>query len=279
MARKPYPASTTRRRPRSRPSSRIAAIGLLGTGLYASGLPVVANAQAPVATVSPAATPIPTPEPPAATPTPTPTPEPPAATPTPTPTPEPPAATPTRPRRPSRPRLRQRRRPSRPPRNRHPRRRHPRRLPRRRAPRRPRLLCRGPRLRASGPPRPTRMRAWTRRLGESAGRTPRQARASTAETLPPPPPAASTRRATRPTVRQAPAARRSRPPTAARSPARSGRRSPGRLLPSVSRASLSTSSGSRRSCSRSTRPPACSTACGGRSSRRSTRSRPTTGAT
>ena len=48
---------------------------------------------------------------------------------------------------------------------------------------------------------------------------------------------------------------------------------------SASRTSSSTSSGSRRSCSRSTRPPASSTACAGRSSRRSTRSRPTTAAT
>ena len=48
---------------------------------------------------------------------------------------------------------------------------------------------------------------------------------------------------------------------------------------SACRTSSSTSSGSRRSCSRSTRPPACSTACAGRSWPRSTRSRPTTAAT
>ena len=45
------------------------------------------------------------------------------------------------------------------------------------------------------------------------------------------------------------------------------------------RTSCSTASRSRPSCSRSTRPPACSTACAGRSSPRSTRSRPTTAAT
>ena len=48
---------------------------------------------------------------------------------------------------------------------------------------------------------------------------------------------------------------------------------------SASRTSSSTSSGSRRSCCRSTRPPASSTACAGRSWPRSTRSRPTTAAT
>ena len=48
---------------------------------------------------------------------------------------------------------------------------------------------------------------------------------------------------------------------------------------SACRTSSSTSSASRRSCSRSTRPPASSTACAGRSWPRSTRSRPTTGAT
>src|SRR3954447_5130942 len=102
MARKPDPAPATRRRRRGRPARRIAAIGLVGTGLYATGLPVVADAQAPVAAVSPAATSTPTPEAPAAAPTPTPeppvatpvpTPEPP--TPVPTPTPAPPEATPT----------------------------------------------------------------------------------------------------------------------------------------------------------------------------------------
>ena len=48
---------------------------------------------------------------------------------------------------------------------------------------------------------------------------------------------------------------------------------------SACRTSSSTSSGSRRSCSRSTRPPASSTASAGRSWPRSTRSRPTTAAT
>ena len=240
MARKPNPAPTTRRRRRARPSRRIAAIGLLGTGLYATGLPAVADAQAPVAAVSPAATPTPTPEPPAATPTPTPTPEPPAATPTPTPTPEPPAATPTPTPEPA-----------------------PTPVPDTHAgatrgdshdgghhdARARRLLaCRpSPRLRASGPPRPTRMRAWTGRPGASAGRTPRQARASDRRN---PAPArrkhAPGRPADRPTgTDSAPApTRRQR----SRSPARSGRRSPGRSLPSASRASSSTSSGSRRSC-------------------------------
>jgi hypothetical protein len=49
--------------------------------------------------------------------------------------------------------------------------------------------------------------------------------------------------------------------------------------PSACRTSSSTSSASRRSCSRSTRRPASSTASAGRSWRRSTRSRPTTAAT
>ena len=48
---------------------------------------------------------------------------------------------------------------------------------------------------------------------------------------------------------------------------------------SACRTSSSTSSASRPSCSRSTRPPASSTACAGRSWPRSTRSRPTTAAT
>src|SRR4051812_29696112 len=104
MARKPDPAPATRRRRRGRPSRRIAAIGLVGTGLYATGLPVVADAQAPVAVASPAATSTPTPEAPAATPTPAPappaatpvqTPTPESPTPVPTPTPAPPEATPT----------------------------------------------------------------------------------------------------------------------------------------------------------------------------------------
>ncbi len=64
----------------------------------------------------------------------------------------------------------------------------------------------------------------------------------------------------------------------ARQPDRLARRA-GRRPASASRTSSSRSSASRRSCSRSTRPPASSTACAGRSSRRSTRSRPTTAAT
>ena len=48
---------------------------------------------------------------------------------------------------------------------------------------------------------------------------------------------------------------------------------------SACRTSSSRSSASRRSCCRSTRPPASSTACAGRCSPRSTRSRPTTAAT
>ena len=88
----PAPVPATRRRSRSRPSRHIATIGLLGTGLYATGLVAGADAQAPPAAVVPAATPVSTPTP-EATPTPTPTPE---ATPTPVPTPTPtPEATPT----------------------------------------------------------------------------------------------------------------------------------------------------------------------------------------
>jgi murein DD-endopeptidase MepM/ murein hydrolase activator NlpD len=101
-----------RRRRRSHPSRRIAAIGLLGTGLYASGLSAVAGAQTvaeitPAPTTLPAATPpgdaaeaqppapappetdaTPTPDPPA---DPAPVPEPPAD---PAPAPEPPAGNP-----------------------------------------------------------------------------------------------------------------------------------------------------------------------------------------
>src|SRR4051812_41581222 len=51
MARKPNAGPKTRRRRRARPSRRIAAIGLLGTGLYATGLPALADAQAPAAAV------------------------------------------------------------------------------------------------------------------------------------------------------------------------------------------------------------------------------------
>ena len=64
----------------------------------------------------------------------------------------------------------------------------------------------------------------------------------------------------------------------AREPDRLARRRPAPPA-SASRTSSSTSSGSRPSSSRSTRPPASSTACAGRSWRRSTRSRPTTAAT
>jgi Transglycosylase SLT domain len=81
----------------------VAAVGLLGTGLYAGGLATAANAEAPAAAVTSAVTPVPTSDPPTATPTPeptpTPTPEPPTPTPTPaptpTPTPTPPAPSPT----------------------------------------------------------------------------------------------------------------------------------------------------------------------------------------
>ena len=67
-------------------------------------------------------------------------------------------------------------------------------------------------------------------------------------------------------------------PTPLEQPDRLARHSPARRR-SASRTSSSTSSASRPSCSRSTRPPASSTASAGRSWRRSTRSRPTTGAT
>ena len=69
---------------------------------------------------------------------------------------------------------------------------------------------------------------------------------------------------------------RRRPDPGATRPSRS--RCPVRRR-SACRTSSSRSSGSRPSCFRSTRPPASSTACAGRSSRRSTRSRPTTAAT
>ena len=160
MARKPNPAPTTRRRRRARPSRRIAAIGLLGTGLYATlchraprrrrragagGRGVTrchadpdARAARGHANADPDAR---------------------AARGHANADPDARAARAPRRRRP--------RRPSRPPRYRHPRRRHPRRLPRRRAPRRPparraRAVAPSPRLRASGPPRPTRMRASDR---------------------------------------------------------------------------------------------------------------------
>ena len=71
---------------------------------------------------------------------------------------------------------------------------------------------------------------------------------------------------------QNPTARPTRPTRPTRSPR------PGPRV-SACRTSSSTSSASRRSCSRSTRPPASSTACAGRSWPRSTRSRPTTAAT
>ena len=78
----------------------------------------------------------------------------------------------------------------------------------------------------------------------------------------------------------APGCRRCTSPTGSRRsatrPSRSRCPAPRR---SACRTSSSTSSASRRSCCRSTRPPASSTACAGRSWPRSTRSRPTTGAT
>jgi murein DD-endopeptidase MepM/ murein hydrolase activator NlpD/outer membrane biosynthesis protein TonB len=81
------PAPASRRPPGRRRSTRIVALGLLGTGLYGATVATGADAQAPAPVVTPSATP-------EATPTPTSTPEPPEATPTPTPTPTP-EATPT----------------------------------------------------------------------------------------------------------------------------------------------------------------------------------------